>query len=109
MIKKLATAVAAAAAVSTMAAPAASAGQLCETSGAWHVCMETHADGLWHARGWGPSAAITSLWKNTTLQQWVWTPLGGGNVTTAGASGSTAACVGASATSGYYVCVSRLA
>src|SRR3954453_17911563 len=102
---KVATAVAAAAGLVMFDAPTAKAYQLCESdTPGWTACIETHPDGLWHARGWGPSAAYESLWKGSPLQQWGWVPAGGGNITTAGAGGATQACIGSGARGPFYSC-----
>jgi hypothetical protein len=110
-VARVVTAVAAAAGLAVVAAPTANAYQLCESdTPGWTACIETQADGLWHARGWGNIAAWVSLWKGSTLQQTVYVPPGGGGLTTAGASGSTQACVGpnASPSGPFFSCVSHI-
>jgi hypothetical protein len=107
--KRLAAALGVAVTVSVAVAAPASAAQYCTAKNGWHVCIETQSDGLWHARGWGPSTAWVSLWTVESKElAFVLVPPGGGNITTAGNVRGEGACIGGSPGGPeFYACINR--
>src|SRR5690349_10929447 len=104
---KLAAALGAAATFAVVMAAPANATQYCASKGPWNVCLETHSDGLWHARGWGPTEAWELLLDRGTLLAYARIPPGGGNITTGGSARGTTACVAESLNGPYYQCITR--